>query len=798
MAKHKAKQRKTKAIAKAEQANQAAVKTYTGGGYYFGGGYTQPDIRADEYGAAQAYTFNVAVSAAIEFWELWLDGITWSIKEESSKKILVRSDMRRFPKSGYGSRFANAVDFHEQGLKHSLWKSIAFSDMMYGETYVRYVRNDFHMPQLLEWLNPLAVEPDVIMGYIRNYRYSAAEGYETLSPRDVAYRIAKRDANNDLRGQSRVLAAIDALNLEAQQKRAFKSYFKNNMQLGGVISPREATTSLSPNQIMKMEDDLARNNKGAANAGKWVIAPTDMNITPFAITDAEKNYAIIQPLRDEILMAMGVYPQLVGDPSNANYDNTDDMKRQWWETRGIPYAKEIEGYVNKLILPTLEPNTPVFFEWDFTPYEVEKPEVVGADFSAGFIDMYKAATLRGYDGDPDFTDIYRAGDTYISKKVILQVANQIPSQYRLDMAQANEANAQAEAVITTPPTPVQPSGGIAKPIPPTEAAALMGINNITDGKKSVDELPTLADGTPIVEPPFPAPYGSIHDGIPDDVHVSHGLNHSHDLLPNVIDYSDIDPLEELKAWRRFLTNGKSAKRPFEAKALRGDLADAIQLAVDSQDKQTLLDAFRHAQERIETRVKAIQATRLDFENSVADIMSLALASNNYGRQQWSSAMRKIIRSACTRAYVDGLVNGGVLDGKLSEDDQDTLASHIATQSQYVTNLGEEIFKTEAGISEAMADRKPTLWFNKSVMPMFDAGQLSANGNRMMEFAGDDGEENCPTCKRLKGQRHRHKDWARKGLRPDAVEDSDNFDCGLWECKHHLIPVSAGERGNYLN
>jgi hypothetical protein len=785
MAKHKAKQRKTKAIAKAEQANQAAVKTYTGGGYYFGGGYTQPDIRADEYGAAQAYTFNVAVSAAIEFWELWLDGITWSIKEESSKKILVRSDMRRFPKSGYGSRFANAVDFHEQGLKHSLWKSIAFSDMMYGETYVRYVRNDFHMPQLLEWLNPLAVEPDVIMGYIRNYRYSAAEGYETLSPRDVAYRIAKRDANNDLRGQSRVLAAIDALNLEAQQKRAFKSYFKNNMQLGGVISPREATTSLSPNQIMKMEDDLARNNKGAANAGKWVIAPTDMNITPFAITDAEKNYAIIQPLRDEILMAMGVYPQLVGDPSNANYDNTDDMKRQWWETRGIPYAKEIEGYVNKLILPTLEPNTPVFFEWDFTPYEVEKPEVVGADFSAGFIDMYKAATLRGYDGDPDFTDIYRAGDTYISKKVILQVANQIPSQYRLDMAQANEANAQAEAVITTPPTPVQPSGGIAKPIPPTEAAALMGINNITDGKKSVDELPTLADGTPIVEPPFPAPYGSIHDGIPDDVHVSHGLNHSHDLLPNVIDYSDIDPLEELKAWRRFLTNGKSAKRPFEAKALRGDLADAIQLAVDSQDKQTLLDAFKAAETKLST--KAIQATRLEFEGDFDELLKRARAEK-MGRVQWASAMRVVGRRYGTKAYIDGMVDGGVED-ELSDDDRITINDLVSQQSPYITELGNVLYK-EDGISDAQADGKATLWFNKSISPLYYAGLESVSVNQLLEWAYGD-TEHCEDCKRLNGQRHRMKGWKANYLPQD-----DRIACLGFNCKCKLVPVKGRQRGNY--
>jgi phage portal protein BeeE/2'-5' RNA ligase len=932
--------RKNKTSAKAQQANVHSEKAYVGGGYYGGYGYSQasPDMRPDEYGAAMAYTFNVAVSAAVDFWEKWLDGIQWAIKADGNDKELISSDMRRYPNSGHGAKFAHAVKFHEQGFKHSLFKSIAFSDVMYGETYLRFICNDFRVPQLLEWLNPLAVEPDVTMGHIRNYRYSPAEGYETLSPKEVAYRIAKRNSQNDLRGQSRVISAIDALNLEANQKRAFKSYFRNNMQLGGVISPSQTDTNLAPNQIMKMEDDLARNNKGAVNAGKWVIAPVNMNITPFDNVDAEKNYSVIQPLRDEILMAMGVYPQLVGDPSNASYDNTADMKRQWWETYGIPYAKEIEGYINDLVMPQLEPYTPVYFAFDFSPYEVEQPEVVSADFSAGFVDMFQAQELRGYDGNPKLKGIHVINGVPMHEDIIIQIAHRPPSQYALDYANAATAgqtpnvNADMQGIVK----PIQPQ------LPSADITSDKSISEITShyltSKKATDkpayayvplannsnvlalqrELRNLFTGDAIEwqMPPtfhitlcyagiasdeaiskivsliniqdmqfqpvqgngidvFETPDGkalhirllknSVNDAmqadiysafmteaydiskyslpenwnphitlayIPNEIEIDTAqLNdkfqwldsvvidanqvvigrddydpvavvtapayksHIHSHLPEIIE-SDIDPLEELASWRKFITNGKTNKRPFSPVALRGDLGDMLSAAIESKDKQAILDAFHTARERIETRAKAIQATRLDFENSVADIMSKALASNNYGRQQWSTAMRKIIRSACTRAYVDGLINGGVLDGKLSEDDQDTLTSHIASQSQYVTSLGDEIFKTEDSISEAMANRKPSLWFSKSVMPMYDAGQLSANGNRMMEFAGDDGDESCLTCKRLKGQRHRHNDWARKGLRPDAVEDSDNFECGLWECNHHLIPVSAEERGSY--
>lgn len=764
----KKQKRKNKANTRAAQiAYQAeSMKTYTGGGYgYFGSSHVQPDMRADEWGASQAYTFNVAVSAAIEFWELWLDGIQWRICSEADDRVLIDSNMRRFPRAIDGGKFAHAIKFHEQCFKHSLFKSIAFSDMMYGESYIHFIPNDWGLADKLEWMNPLAVEPNIMQGRIRDYRYSADEGYQTLSPKEVAYRIAKRDSQNDLRGQSRVLAAIDALNLEAAQKRSLKSYFKNGMNLGGLISPTDPNASLSPVQVQQLEDTLERKHKGAANAGKMAIAPSNMQIEMFPAVDIQDNYNIIKPLRDEILMAMGVYPQLAGDPSDANYDSAYDIKRQWWETRGIPYAKEIEGFINDLILPILEPYTNVYFEFDFTPYEVEKPEVINADLSAGMIDLYDAAERRGYEGDEQLKGIYIINGMPMSKQVIVKLANAIPSQYALDMAQADKAESEADAVVSTPETPALPSG---TPLP-----------------EGWTEEPAVGNEEAIE--------AALNTEIASVGHKHH--DHSHDF-PEIVETPDIEALDELAAWKKFVTNGKAQKRAFDPVALRGDIGDALQSAVDSHDKQTILDAFKAAATSIETRVKAIQATRLDFENSVEDIMSKALASNNYGRQQWATAMRKIIRYSCTRAYVDGLVNGGVLDGKLSESDQDTLTSHIANQSQYVTNLGEEIFKTEDGISEAVADRKPTLWFNKSVMPMYDAGQLSADGNRMMEFAGHDGEENCPTCKRLKGQRHRHQDWARKGLRPDAIEDSDNFECGLWECNHHLVPVSARERGNW--
>lgn len=754
----KKQKRKNKANTRAAQiAYQAEsnIKTYTGGGYgYFGSSSISADMRADEWGASQAYTFNVAVSAAIEFWELWLDGIQWRICSEADDRVLIDSNMRRFPRAIDGGKFAHAIKFHEQCFKHSLFKSIAFSDMMYGESYIHFIPNDWGLADKLEWMNPLAVEPNIMQGRIRDYRYSADEGYQTLSPRDVAYRIAKRDSQNDLRGQSRVLAAIDALNLEAAQKRSLKSYFKNGMNLGGLISPSDPNASLSPAQVQQLEDNLERKHKGAANAGKMAIAPSNMEIEMFPAVDIQDNYNIIKPLRDEILMAMGVYPQLAGDPSDANYDSAYDIKRQWWETRGIPYAKEIEGFINDLILPILEPYTNVYFEFDFTPYEVEKPEVINADLSAGMIDLYDAAERRGYEGDEQLKGIYIINGMPMSKQVIVKLANAIPSQYALDMAQADKAESEADAVVSTPETPALPSG---TPLP-----------------EGWTEEPAVGNEEAIE--------AALNTEIASVGHKHHDHIHT---LPELVETPDIEALDELAAWKKFVTNGKAQKRAFDPIALRGDIGDALQSAVDSHDKQTILDAFKAAFDKLS--VKAIQATRLDYERDFDELLSRA-RSERMQRTQWASAMRVIGRRYGTKAYVDGMTDGGVEDD-LSDDDRITINDLVAAQSPYVTELGNILFK-EDGISDAQADGKAAMWWNKSLQPLYFAGLQAADFNGVYEWVYGD-TEHCTDCRRLNGQRHRLKGW-----KANWMPQSDRLDCGGFNCKCTLQKVKGKVRGSY--
>lgn len=196
------------------------------------------------------------------------------------------------------------------------------------------------------------------------------------------------------------------------------------------------------------------------------------------------------------------------------------------------------------------------------------------------------------------------------------------------------------------------------------------------------------------------------------------------------------------------------------------------------------------------KVKAIQATRIDFEDAFADLIE-ARQKGDINGLRFGVLARALLRRYGLQALRDGLSDGGVQpydeDGApipLEPDEERTYAKWLTEQSVYVTAFGE----TLTGGSEYDAEDRAAMWANKSLMAMYNEGFNSAAANAMLEFVGDDGDESCDTCKRLKGQRHRSKDWKRKRLRPQI--DTDNFKCGGWRCDHTLARTTERAKGRW--
>lgn len=246
-------------------------------------------------------------------------------------------------------------------------------------------------------------------------------------------------------------------------------------------------------------------------------------------------------------------------------------------------------------------------------------------------------------------------------------------------------------------------------------------------------------------------------------------------------------LEELDAWEKKVKNGHAAKG-FKTYLIRSEVAGSIETALATSDKAAIKAAFDLA--RAQTSTKAIQATRLDFENAFDDVLKEALAGT-INRTRWATITRQMIRTFGFRAFVDGLRDGGV-DDDPDESEQDTIADMVHGQSEYVTGLGAALFKDEV-VTDAMADQKASMWFNKSIQPFYQAGLASADSNSMYQWVLGRTEDHCSTCAGMDGQIHRLKTYNRR----QVIPQSDLLECGGFQCDCHLVKVVGKAQGAFV-
>jgi HK97 family phage portal protein len=254
----------------------------------------------------------------------------------------------------------------------------------------------------------------------------------------------------------------------------------------------------------------------------------------------------------------------------------------------------------------------------------------------------------------------------------------------------------------------------------------------------------------------------------------------------------------LKAWRKVAT--ADIKRTFTNEHIPLDFANAVRaMLAFADDRDTIKAAFEAAHDAVSfewreiyAELKAIQATRLDFEGEFADLLTAARAGD-VNRRRWALRARTLLRKYGESAYRDGLNDGGVpiASGEpLPEEDQIELSMLLQSQSQYVTELGRVLFKGD-GVSDAQAGVKPELWFNKSILPIYQAARASADRNGMYLWIYNPLKDNCGTCTKANGQVHRLRDWHRSGVLPKSPTlECKGFHCG---CTLQRVQVPATGR-----
>lgn len=149
-------------------------------------------------------------------------------------------------------------------------------------------------------------------------------------------------------------------------------------------------------------------------------------------------------------------------------------------------------------------------------------------------------------------------------------------------------------------------------------------------------------------------------------------------------------------------------------------------------------------------------------------------------------MRALVKRAIEDAYFEGLAEAGIPPEELTDEDALSIVELNERQQEHILSFTADMraARGDRDAEQAMVDRVE-LWAG-SVNAAGQAAINSAQENQMVEFGGDDGEESCETCSRLKGQKHRRKWFVSKGLVP--APGNENFECQGFRCQHTLIPI----------
>jgi hypothetical protein len=203
------------------------------------------------------------------------------------------------------------------------------------------------------------------------------------------------------------------------------------------------------------------------------------------------------------------------------------------------------------------------------------------------------------------------------------------------------------------------------------------------------------------------------------------------------------------------------------------------------------NAADEASDDVATEAKDYLQTESEFIRNLSDLIQGGLDRDITSRR-FDTLMRAQLTRQGRRAYIDGLADGGVElgDDGLDEDDQSTIATWLAEQSGYITNFVSTLYSDTPGVNDVTA--RAIMWANKSLDPIYQKGLLAADKNGLYTWILGATEEHCGDCARLSGQKHRLKEWHKKGWLPKA----DKLACKGFECKCQLARARGRAQGRF--
>jgi len=241
--------------------------------------------------------------------------------------VVVESDLTEFLNSP--SALMSSSDFYEL-----LYQWMLLS----GRAFILKLGKDLReIPTSWEPINPDRVVPETKEGFsnvIQHYKIG-----KKRIPLDKIVFLKSSDPSNVVGGLSPLQAAAKSVDTEVEQLKWNKSAMQNRGVNEGIIS---FDRDLRKAQILEMQEAYQEQQTGRTNARKMPFIGAAAKFLRTGMTVAELDWNESRKnLRDEILSAFGVPPQLVGAQESSTYNNFTTSERIFWQTTVIPFLANI-------------------------------------------------------------------------------------------------------------------------------------------------------------------------------------------------------------------------------------------------------------------------------------------------------------------------------------------------------------------------------------------------------------------------------------------------------------------------
>ena len=711
------------------------VKTQITGGSGWGGtggGRRNRDLQRTPEGAAQAVAINVPAMAATRKRARTIAQTDWRIVNHAGDEIANRDNPE-------DNLLANALVNHGLGNNGTsvfeLWQA---SLCIIGEAYIEFTRDSLvgSFVTGVQFVNPLSMRPVIKDGVLVGFVYTAGYNEEFFEKEDIVFDRYAYDFRHDFKGISPLENAMDSINIDRNLQHMILAQFRNMARPDAIITP-SSDRAMPAQRFELLKEQFKQQLQGVDNTGRTLLLPEGLNVDTIDAMSMEHHTDVLQMLSHRVYGAYGVPAAIAGDTENARYQNSPENEKIFHATV-VEELQHHQDVVNTTIVPVFNPDREYRLEFDTSPYlhisdtEVAKTELIKSQVEAGLMSIADAQNQLGIDAKTELEDLF--------------IVDGVPIP--LDKIRTYWEN----KLIVAP--------------------SVFNVQEIT--------------GEPLPQPQSPGQVIPTEDGVVP-------LEEAGDIAePDLEKAWSIELAQtELKQWRRFTK--KKSKRSFKPVYLRGDISDAIQLELDAGNASAAMWGL--AEDAI--TFKAIQATRIDFEDTFEDLLTSA-RSGDIDRRTWRNRAKTALQRGINQAYRDGLQDGGIViddEEPLDDDDKIEVNRILSEQSIHLTALGKVLFK-EDGISDDTAAVKPAQWFDHSVYPAYLAGLGSADKNGLYEWVQDKGKDNCKDCTRMDGQRHRMRDYLKRGILPKSA-GSYELVCSLGDCGCLLAKARGKARGRWL-